>query len=138
MMMSDLRFVLDTNVLISTVLLPRSTAQEALAKVLAKGKLVHSLSTLDELKNVLERKKFDKYLSREERLLFLSMIVRESLLVDIDVSITTCRDPKDNKFLELAVSAKAKTIISGDDDLLTLHPFRNIEIITPRSFLMQE
>lgn len=109
-----------------------------LAKVLTSGTLVHSLPTLDELKNVLERKKFDKYLSREERLQFLTMIVRESLLVDIHVSITACRDPKDNKFLELAVSAEAKTIVTGDEDLLVLHPFRSIEIITPRSFLMQE
>jgi len=63
------------------------------------------------------------------------MIVRESLLVDIDVSITTCRDPKDNKFLELAVSSNAQMIISGDEDLLVLHPFQDIRILSPRQFL---
>lgn len=137
-MMSELLFVLDTNVLISTVLVPNSTSQAAFVKALQKGKLVHSLATLDELKQVLERKKFDKYISRDERIQFLTMLVRESLLVEISVNITACRDPKDNKFLELAVSADAKTIISGDDDLLVLHPFRDIKIISPRAFLMQE
>ena len=137
-MMNESLFVLDTNVLVSTVLLPRSTAQDAFAKALKQGKLVHSLATLDELKQVLERKKFDKYISRDDRIQFLTMLVRESILVEISVNITACRDPKDNKFLELALSADANTIISGDDDLLILHPFRGINIISPRAFLMQE
>jgi len=135
--MSNLLFVLDTNVLLSSILLPNSTAQAALTKAFQIGKIVHSLATLDELKQVLERKKFDKYISRDERTRFLTMLVRESELVEIDVTITSCRDPKDNKFLELAVSADAKTIISGDDDLLVLHPFRNINILSPRAFLNQ-
>ena len=49
--------------------------------------------------------------------------------------IDICRDPKDNKFLELAVSGKADFIITGDQDLLVLNPFRNIEIITINEFL---
>jgi len=48
-----------------------------------------------------------------------------------------CRDPKDNKFLELAVSGGATHLISGDNDLLVLHPFRGIQIMTPQMFLSQ-
>jgi predicted nucleic acid-binding protein len=51
------------------------------------------------------------------------------------VSIDACRDPKDNKFLELAVEAGAACIITGDKDLLVLNPFRNIPIFTPAEFL---
>lgn len=50
-------------------------------------------------------------------------------------TITACRDPKDNKFLELAVAAKASCIITGDKDLLELHPFRGIPILTVNDFL---
>jgi predicted nucleic acid-binding protein len=49
--------------------------------------------------------------------------------------ITACRDPSDNKFLEVAVAGEADLIVSGDDDLLVLNPFREIPIVTPRAFL---
>ncbi|MDE2844360.1 MAG: putative toxin-antitoxin system toxin component, PIN family [Chloroflexota bacterium] len=45
-----------------------------------------------------------------------------------------CRDPKDDKFLELAVSGQASHIVSGDQDMLELHPFRGIPVLSPRSF----
>ena len=49
--------------------------------------------------------------------------------------IVACRDPTDDKFLELAVSGNADLILSGDKDLLTLHPFRGIPIVTPAAFV---
>jgi hypothetical protein len=55
--------------------------------------------------------------------------------VEIEESINICRDPKDDKFLELAFSGKADFIVTGDQDLLVLNPFRNIEIITANVFL---
>ena len=57
------------------------------------------------------------------------------MFVKVTETIRTCRDAKDDKFLELAVSGKATHIISGDEDLLALNPFRDIPIITPRQFL---
>jgi predicted nucleic acid-binding protein len=56
-------------------------------------------------------------------------------LIKISEKITICRDPKDDKFLELAVNGQANFIITGDEDLLVLNPFRNIEIITVNEFL---
>jgi putative PIN family toxin of toxin-antitoxin system len=61
--------------------------------------------------------------------------VKESTLVEITEKIKECRDPKDDKFLELAVSGKADFIISGDGDLRVLNPFRKIKIVSPREFL---
>ena len=49
-----------------------------------------------------------------------------------------CRDPDDDKFLELAVSGNADYLVSGDDDLLALHPFREIPILRPAEFLALE
>ena len=51
------------------------------------------------------------------------------------VKIVACRDPKDDKFLDLAVSGQATHLVTGDPDLLALHPFRGIDIVTARAFL---
>jgi predicted nucleic acid-binding protein len=46
-----------------------------------------------------------------------------------------CRDPKDDKFLNLALDSDAAYIISGDNYLLVLHPFYNVSIISSSDFL---
>jgi putative PIN family toxin of toxin-antitoxin system len=56
-------------------------------------------------------------------------------LVTITERVTECRDPKDNKFLELALNGRADVIVSGDHDLLTLNPFREIPIVEPATFV---
>lgn len=94
-----------------------------------------SVPVLLELAEVLSRKKLKKYLLEEERMWFLVALLRESELVEITEAVTDCRDAKDNKFLELAVSGQADFIVSGDQDLLVLSPFRGIPILTPRAFL---
>lgn len=66
---------------------------------------------------------------------FSPALTREAQWVDVDVRITACRDPKDDKFLELAVSGHATHIVSGDSDLVALNPFQGIQILPPHSFL---
>jgi uncharacterized protein len=56
--------------------------------------------------------------------------------VQVTTTIQACRDPKDNKVLELAVSGQAVCIVSGDKDLLVLHPFQGISILSPGDFLI--
>ncbi|GEM_PF-1527967 len=92
-------------------------------------------ATIGELDDVLRCPKFDVYLSEERRLTFLAALLREAEMVDVVNVVTACRDPKDNKFLELAVSGRATHIVSGDTDLLVLHPFRGIAEVNPRAFL---
>jgi len=87
------------------------------------------------LNDVLQRKGFEKYITEEERMEFLSAFVRDGVWVEIVERVVACRDPKDDKFLELAVNGKAICIVSGDEDLLVLHPFRGIAIVSPRQFL---
>ena len=90
------------------------------------------------MNGVLRRPRFDRYLREEERIEFLASLVRESDLVEVTEVVNACRDPNDNKFLELAVSGAATHIISGDDDLLVLHPFRGIAVLSAQDFLEQE
>lgn len=58
-----------------------------------------------------------------------------SRMVDIQWRCAACRDPKDDKFLHVAVNGEAEAIITGDADLLALHPFHGVEIVTPADFL---
>lgn len=51
------------------------------------------------------------------------------------IAVTDCRDSKDNKYLELALAAGAETIVSSDEDLLVLHPWRRVHILRPADYL---
>jgi uncharacterized protein len=134
---SSERFVLDTNVIVSAVLSPHSVPRQAFDLAFIRGTVLVSDSMLTELDNVLHRPKFERYISEDERLQFLAKFIRDSTVVEVTQVITDCRDAKDNKFLELAVSGSAKCIVSGDADLLVLHPFRGMPIVTPQVFLGQ-
>ena len=129
------RFVIDTNTLVSAVLLEGSTPALAVRSARRNGVLLGSPDTLDEVADVLAREKFDAYASWKKRGEFLEALADQSLVVEPRLSISICRDPGDNKFLELAIEGEADVIISGDEDLLTLHPFRGIEILTAADFL---
>ena len=134
-MPTERRFVFDANVIVSALLLKQSIVHRAFDKALEQGRLLVSQAVIEELNEVLRRKGFEKYVIEDERIEFITALVREATLVEITDTVTECRDPKDNKFLELAVSGKATCIVSGDDDLLVLHPFRGIPVLTPRQFL---
>jgi len=129
-MPTERRFVFDTNVIVSALLLQRSIVRQAFDKAIEQGKLLVSQVVVEELNEVLRRKGFDKYVTEDERIEFITVLVREAILVEITDTVTECRDPKDNRFLELAVSGQATCIVSGDDDLLVLHPFRGIPVLT--------
>jgi putative PIN family toxin of toxin-antitoxin system len=107
----------------------------ALQAIRNSGAILISTATLAELQTVMNRKKFDKYVTKEIRSEFISQIIQESELIEIEEPIIACRDRKDDKFLEVAVNGKADYLITGDRDLLVLHPFRDIQIITPATFL---
>ena len=129
------RFVFDTNVVVSALLMKKSVARGALIKARVAGTILLSLDVIEELHDVLSRHAFDRYIDEEDRLKFLSLLIKEATLIEIDETIKECRDPKDDKFLELAVNGNANIIVSGDKDLQGLHPFRNIPILSPREFL---
>jgi|SRR6185312_4403275 len=128
-------FVIDTNTLISSSLFRNSIPRKAERKANETGKVLASSSTYDEFFKVFICPKFDEYISRQTRLEILFEFKRIALFIEISERITACRDPKDDKFLELAVAANASCIITGDKDLLILNPFRNIPILNAVDFL---
>ena len=94
-----------------------------------------SLATLEELSEVLARPRLRKYTDEEDARRFLAAITLEAEWVETTTGLKASRDPKDDKFLELAVSGNATHLVTGDKDLLVLHPFRGIQIVTPDAFL---
>jgi uncharacterized protein len=130
-----LRCVFDTNVLVSALLLPASKPRIALDKARQQGVLLLSYAGLVELSEVLGRKQFRRYIGEEDVRLFLATLTRAAEWVDVAAEIAACRDPKDDKFLSLAVSGRATHIVTGDADLLALHPFQGIQILSPGAFL---
>ena len=129
------RFVFDTNTIVSAFLFDESIPQKALQEALAHGEVLLSTKVLEELAEVLRRSKFDRYVSRKTREQFLRALIQVAVLIEITETFHACRDAKDDKFLELAVSGNASHLISGDEDLLVLNPFRGVSIVTPRQFL---
>lgn len=136
--MTERRFVVDTNVLVSRLLMPQSTPARALDHALARGVLLVSTATLAELADVLSRPKFDPYVSRHDREEFIRKLGGVARLVDIRWQDKACRDPKDDKFLHVAVNGEACAIVTGDADLLALHPFHGVAIVTPGDFLNRQ
>jgi putative PIN family toxin of toxin-antitoxin system len=136
-MMKIKHFIVDTNTLISAFILPGSTARKALNKARQEGRIFLSEATANEFTDVFARAKFDKYLPLEFRLEIIDDFKSLALVENPTINIYDCRDPKDNKFLELAITASIDCIITGDLDLLVLNPFRQIPILTAKQFLEQ-
>ncbi len=134
-MPSDLRVVLDTNVIVSAVLIPQSKPRQALDHALSHGLLMVSPATAIELDEVMRRPAFEKYVPEQLRMEFLAALLQEVEVVEVTETITACRDPRDDKFLELAVDGNATHLVTGDADLLVLHPFGDTKIMTPQVFL---
>lgn len=135
--MPEKYFVIDTNVVISVAVFSSLTPALSLKKMMSLGNLVFSEAVLQEYNETLSNNKFDKYISLERRLRFLETLTARESLIKITKPIRICRDPKDDKYLELAIACNATCIITGDKDLLVLHPFENIPILTPADFINQ-
>jgi uncharacterized protein len=129
------RLVVDTNVFVSAIVAPHSIPRQAVDRALDNGVLLFSAPTISELEEVLRRPKFDHYVSREERAIFLAQLGTAAEFVPIIQVVCECRDPKDDKFLEVALNGRADAIITGDADLLGMHPWRGVAILPPAGYL---
>ena len=129
------RIVADTNVLISRLLLPNSVSGRAISRAVDAAQLMVSEATLAELADVAGRAKFDPYVSIADRQAFIRLLGGIAELVPIVRTVRACRDPGDDKFLEVAVNGRADLVITGDRDLLALDPFMGVSILTPAAYL---
>ena len=132
----DRPLVVDTGVLISAAIRPQSVPALALERALRHYEVCASMATLDELQQVLLRPKFDRYASAAQRQLFLDGIMLQFRLVEVTQQVAECADPKDDKFLALALAVNAELIVASDPHLTQMHPWRSIPILPPAAFLV--
>ena len=130
------RVILDTNVLLSRLLLPASKPSRVVRRFLDRAQPIVSEETLKELAETLSPPKLDLYVSRPDRQKFFELFARVAEWVPVTTTIRRCRDPKDDKFLELAIDGNADWIITGDKDLLELSPFQSTSILNPAAALV--
>lgn len=133
------RVVIDSNVLISALLLPRSKPRSVVELLAEKNTtLLFSDSTFMEMATRLAKPKFDRYRTLEQLEAFLDWLTELGEWITPNLDIEACRDADDNKFLSLAIAGEADCIISGDNDLLVLNPFDGISVLSPANFLSRE
>lgn len=133
-----MRAVLDTNILIRSILNPNGPTGRLLNELRAgRFRLLYSEPLLEEIAEVLSRPRFrDRYkVTADDISDILSLIVQEGEEVFPSASIAACRDPKDDKVLEAAFFGRADVIVTEDDDLFALDPFEGIQILGPAAFL---
>jgi putative PIN family toxin of toxin-antitoxin system len=129
------RIVLDTNTLVSRLLMPGGTAARAVDLAITRHRVLMSDATFTELARVLSRPKFDRYVTVEERQQFIRHLGSLVEMLPIVRRVQACRDPKDDALLELALNGEASHIVTGDADLLVLHPWQGVEILKPVDWL---
>lgn len=135
--MKKVRVVVDTNIFISSFL--GSKNAKFLIREIFNDEydLIMSEQQLREIEEVLKRPKFSKYISTTEVDELINLLSLKVIIPAIYDKIKDCRDFKDNMILEEAVYGNAQYIITGDDDLLVLNPYRWIKITLLKEFLIQ-
>ena len=126
--------VIDANVLISAGILPKFKTALVLQLAIRHFVIAQNDATWRELETRIQREKFDRYFGLEGRANYLIALAQSMRWLDATAGVRASRDADDDKYIGLALDAGAKTIISGDADLLDLQQYGNIEIISPAQF----
>jgi putative PIN family toxin of toxin-antitoxin system len=129
--------VLDASTLVSAALKVDSIPERALLRAVNNpNRLLLSREVEEEYREVLFRPKFDRYVSADRRQRILDIVVVAAERIESPAAVRECRDPKDDKYLALAAAGKADVIVSSDvRDLVSMHPWRGISILSPASYL---
>jgi putative PIN family toxin of toxin-antitoxin system len=129
------RVVLDTNVMISAFLSPLGKPFACLRWALDNATLIVSRELLEEVETRLARPKFNKYLDASRRRAVVADLALSAVQVELRGIVKVCRDPDDDKLLEIALLGRADCLVTGDHDLLILDRYQGIPILTPAGFL---
>jgi len=127
--------VFDASALVSAALKVDSVPERALLRAEQVDVFALSSAVDAEIVEVLNRPKFARAIAPARRTLTISRVRHAAVWFEPAVHVGDCRDPKDNKYLELALAAGAEVIVSGDEDLLVLHPWRGVRVLRPADYL---
>jgi putative PIN family toxin of toxin-antitoxin system len=127
--------VVDASIVASAALKRESTPERAVLFALTYDALYLSEPVLDEIREVLGRPKFRKYVSEERLAEVIALILADAHFVTPTEKVSACRDPGDDKYLELALAAGAHAVVTGDRDLLSMSPWRDIRMMTAAEYV---
>ena len=131
------RVVFDTSSLVPACLNPNRESANIFRRAILEHDVFCSAATFNELASVLTLEKFNALRPLEHRLIWLGLFRESVIFIEPTTPVTECRDPKDDQFLALAISAEAKALVSSDVHLLEMHPFRDIQILQLTDFKQQ-
>ena len=129
--------VFDASTFVSAALKANSLPERALLRAVSEpNRLLLSQEVEDEYREVIFRRKFDRFVSVERRQRIFDIAVVAAERVEPTETVRECRDPKDDKYLALAAAGRADAIVSSDvRHLLSMHPWRGIPILSPADYL---
>ena len=127
--------IFDASTIVGAALKADGVPRRALLIARERHTLVLSGAIFSEIEEVLRRPKFARVLTEDRCTEVLGLLTAAAIWVEPEIRVDDCRDAKDNKYLELAVAATGDVIISSDEDLLVLNPWRAVRIVRPRDFL---
>ncbi len=132
-----MKVVMDTNVLVSGLFSPQGVSAKFL-RVVTEGKVTLCVDAriVSEYKEVITRPAWP--FSREEALQVLEVMLENSQEVLPRPLGLNLPDPADRMFLEVAISAEAFAIITGNKRHFPASPVGAIRILSPREFLELE
>jgi len=129
-----IKVVLDTNILISAIVFGGKPRQVLEAAIKGKIQLLLTEEIIEEMKGVLEGKKF-QYPKKISDLIFHEMEALAEIVKPKERLAVIKKDPEDNRVLECAVESQADYIVSGDLHLLEIEEFQGTKILMPGEFL---
>jgi putative PIN family toxin of toxin-antitoxin system len=129
--------VIDASSVIGAAIKRDSVPERALLMARAFDTICLSQSVLDEIADVMNRPKLARFITEDRRIAILGLLQLHGRMFDVTERVSDCRDAKDNRYLELALACGADVIVSSDDDLLVLHPWRGVPILCPADYLLR-
>jgi putative PIN family toxin of toxin-antitoxin system len=129
--------VVDTSVIVSAFLKPDGTSRKALSRVVENHVLLTSFEILAELNKVLVKPKFQRVFTPVICAEILALLLRVGEMIEVKSAIKICRDPDDDKFVNLALDGHADFLVSRDPDLLVLKSVQSVRVVSPGDFLLE-
>lgn len=127
--------VFDTSTLVGAAIRRGSVPDRAMRRAFASDRVAASDATMAELLDVFARPRLARFLDAEVRDEVLALLDEFAVFFEPTEAVSDCRDPKDDKVLELALASGAERIVSSDADLLVLHPWRGVRVLRPADYL---
>ncbi len=129
--------MIDATTVVGASIRRGSVPDRAVRHAFASDRVAISDATMAEVLDVLARPRLAQFIDVELRDEVLALFDAFGVFFTPTEAVADCRDAKDDKYLELALAAGAGTIVSGDGDLLVLHPWRGVRVLRPAAYLAE-